>query len=321
MSMNRTPIAGLCSLIGLSLAPQAPLAADLNVVVTSKAVHSLIAGVMQDVGSPTVLIAGNASPHSYAMKPSDARTVNAANVFFRVSEGLEPFTGKLVRSLPAAVMVVSLADAPGIKTLAKRTGAAFEAHDHAGDGPGHGHGHKAKPSKADTDPHVWLDPANAKAIVAEIARVLEAKAPEHAARLQTNAAAVTAKLDALDAELAQALKPVAGKPFIVFHDALQYFEARYGVMAAGSISVTPEAKPSAKRIAALRKKVQSAEAVCIFSEPGMDAKIVAAISEGSKVRTGTLDPEATAIPPGPEAYMQLMRGLAADLGKCLGAMS
>lgn len=319
MSINRTCIAGLCGLIGLSLAPKSTLAADLNVVVTSKAVHSLVAGVMQDVGSPTVLIAGNASPHSYAMKPSDARTVNAANVFFRVSEGLEPFTGKLVKSLPAAVMVVSLADAPGIKTLAKRTGAAFEAQDHAGDG--HGHGHRAKPAEADIDPHVWLDPANAKAIAAEIARVLAAKAPEHAARLQTNAAAVIAKLDALDAELAQALKQVAGKPFIVFHDSLQYFEARYGVMAAGSISVTPEAKPSAKRIAALRKKVQSAEAVCIFSEPGMDAKIVAAISEGSKVRTGTLDPEATAVPPGPEAYTQLMRGLAADLGKCLGAVS
>jgi zinc transport system substrate-binding protein len=290
-------------------------ASELAVVVSSKPAHALVAGVMRGIATPAVLVDGSASPHTYAMKPSDARAVNAATVFFRISESLEPFTGKLVKSLPKSVRVVSLAEAPGLRLLAKRSGGTFESH--AGKGHDHGHGQGAK---GDHDPHVWLDPGNAKAMVAEIVRVLIAVAPADADKLKANGGDVSARIDALDARLAEDLKPLAGRPFIVLHDAIQYLERRYRLAAAGSITVSPDVQPSAKRLAELRRKVRSLGAVCVFSEPNVDPKVVSAVIEATPARTGMLDPEGTALRPGPEAYEALMSGLAKGLAGCLGGL-
>lgn len=314
--------AAVCALAALpSLAAWPGPAGDLKVVVTSKPAHALVAGVMDGIAVPMVLIAGPASPHSYAMKPSDAQAVNGASVFFRISEGLEPFTGKLLRSLPKSVRVVSLGEAPGIQHLAKRTGATFDRLGGRGHDLGHGHGHAAAKAGAERDPHVWLDPQNAKAMVTEIARVLAEVAPVHANMLRSNALALNQRLDALDARLAAELKPLAGKPFIVMHDAVQYFEQRYGLAATGSISISPDLQPSAKRLTELRKKVQALGAVCVFSEPNFESKVVNAVIEGTSARTGVLDPEGTALAPSALAYESLMTGLARGLAACLGGTS
>jgi len=289
-------------------------ASELEVVVSSKPAHALVAGVMRGIATPAVLVDGTASPHTYAMKPSDAQAVNAATVFFRISESLEPFTGKLVKSLPKSVRVVSLAEAPGLRLLARRSGGTFESHA----GKGHDQGHGAK---GDRDPHVWLDPGNAKAMVAEIVRVLTAVAPADADKLKANGGDVSASIDALDARLAEDLKPLAGRPFIVLHDAIQYLEQRYRLAAAGSITVSPDVQPSAKRLAELRRKVRSLGAVCVFSEPHVDQRVVNAVIEATPARTGVLDPEGTALRPGPEAYEALMTGLARGLAGCLGGLS
>lgn len=320
-----SPIFLLAAITGLAAwAAAAPpaRAAELAVVVTSKPIHSLVAGVMGSTGTPRLLVDGNASPHTYSMKPSDAKAVNAAGVFFRVSEGLEPFTGKLVKSLPKSVRVVSLQEAPGVELLDRRKGGSFETHTHGGGKKGHGHGHSHDDDEADgKDPHVWLDPDNARAMVDHIATTLAAANPDGADAYRANAASLKGRIADLSVELERDLAPLKGRPFIIFHDATQYFEAHFGLTAAGSITVSPEVQPSAKRLQSIRAKIAKLGATCVFAEPQFKSRLVDTVVEGTSARTGTLDPEGGLLQAGPELYPALMRGLAASLKDCLAGSS
>ncbi|MDX2307069.1 MAG: zinc ABC transporter substrate-binding protein [Hyphomicrobium sp.] len=310
-----------------------------SVVTTIKPIHGLVAEVLGNEGAPRLLVDGAASPHTYALKPSDARALNAAKVFFRVSPDVEPFTRKIVAAIPPSVTVVTLAETPGLVLLKRRSGNAFETHDHsAADEHGHAdHGHgdhhnghrhheKDDANAADgrienNDGHVWLDPENAKAMTRAIRDALSAAYPDKKDIFQRNADATIARLDALSTEVNTMLEPVKGRPFVVFHDAYQYFEARFGVPAIGSITVSPEVQPSAKRLTAIREKIRASNAHCVFAEPQFQAKLVATVTEGTGARAGTLDPEGATVAAGPGAYDRLIRGLAANLKDCLSAGS
>ena len=312
-------IAGTGVLVASAATAQMPATPPaLRVVVTAKPIHALVAAVMAGVGTPELLVDGTASPHTYAMKPSDALKVHQADVLFRVSETLEPYTAKVLQSLPASVRVVTLAEVAGVTRLPRRTGTTFEH-----DGEGHGHGHA--PDKAGTgtsamggyDPHVWLDPANARAMASAIAVELALRRPVAADRLRANADELSLRIDRLSAEIARDLAPVASRPFVVFHDATQYFEARFRLEALGSITLAPDVQPSAKRLTELRRKVKSLAPACVFAEPQQSQKLIAGVIEGTGVRTGLLDPEGITLGAGPELYFQLMRKLAADIKACL----
>jgi zinc transport system substrate-binding protein len=307
----------LCAMAGTA-------AAEIKVVATMKPIHALVSRVMEGVGTPALLVSGAASPHSYAMKPSDVRALYGADVFFRVSEAVEPFTRKIISSLPESVRVVTLAEAPGIELLDVRAGNTFEAHaherhdDHSAKGltEHHDDDHDAH-SRASRDGHVWLDPENAKRMVAEIALVLAQASPENAATFKANSARLVGEIDTLEAAIAEELAPVKGRPFVVFHDAYQYFERRYGLNAVGSITVSPEVQPSAKRLTEIRRKIIELGATCVFAEPRFQPKLVDAVTEGTNARSGALDPEGTLVAPGPDAYTELMKSLAAGLRSCL----
>jgi zinc transport system substrate-binding protein len=285
-------------------------AESIDVVVTIKPIHSLVARVMEGVAEPTLLVEGASSPHSFSLKPSHFRAIGKAGVFIRVSERLEPFTGKIVRSLPDSVRLVTLADAPGIKLRNQRTTGTFEAH-------GHDHDTAAPDEGAGRDSHIWLDPDNAKAIGINVASVLGERYPQYAARFKANAARLGADIDALTAELTAVTAPLRDRPFVVFHDAYQYFDDRFDLDAVGSITVSPDVQPSAKRLSELRQKIRSLQAVCVFAEPLFQPRLVAALTEGTDARAGTLDPEGMSLSPGPQLYFTLMRNLAANLKGCL----
>ncbi len=304
---------GVLAILGANRA-----AAELKVVVTSKPAHSLVAGVMAGVGTPRLLVEGNTSSHTYALKPSDAKALQSADVVVRVSEGLEPFTAKVFAVLPKTVRTVTLADTPGLNLLTRRTSGTFDSHEHAGKRHTHNHGHgKSGDAAANTDAHIWLDPGNARRMVEHIAGTLAAVAPADAATFKANAASFAARIDALAEELARALEPVGAKPFVVFHDSLQYLEARYGLAAAGAIMVSPEDQPSAKRLADLRQKIRSLGAVCVFSEPQFPSKLVNSVTEGTAAKMAVVDPEGGLLTPGPDLYFELMRKVAASLKGCL----
>lgn len=299
------------------------LAADpspvLRVVATIKPVHALVARVMDGVANPTVLLSGNVSPHTFALKPSEARALGNADVLFRVSPALEPFTVRLANSLPARVEVVSLGEVAGLALLPRRDGDGFEKHDH-GPRDTHGHGHKhahgPAPKGDAVDPHVWLDPDNARAMTSAIVAMLSARAPAHAARFAENGRRLDESLAALGREIGTQLAPLAGTPLIVFHDAYQYLEHRYGLKVVGSITLNPEVAPSAKRLTDLRARIARDGAACILSEPQFSPRIVDAVLEGSRARAGVLDPVGGTLPAGPDHYHQTLRALAAAIVAC-----
>jgi zinc transport system substrate-binding protein len=291
-----------------------------KVVVTIKPIHALVSEIMAGAGAPVLLVEGAASPHTFTLRPSTARAINDADVFIRTSDALEPFTHKIVQSLPPSVNVVTLADAPGIALLDQRRGGTFEPHVHM-HSIDEEHMADHDDDEGGKDGHIWLDPQNAKAIVAAVAKALSARYPEHAGRFAANAAALNGRLDLLNREIAAELSSARDKPFIVFHDAIQYFENRYGLNAVGSITVSPDIPPSARRLTEVRRKIVSLGAVCVFSEPDFQPKLVSAVTEATEARSGTLDAEGLMLAPGPDLYFDLMHGLTRNLARCLNAES
>lgn len=304
-----------------------------DVVVSIKPVHSLVAAIMRGVGEPQLIVDGAASPHTYNLRPSNARKLEKADVVFWVGPGLEAFLEKPLEALASKATVVELEDAKGLEKLPFREGGPFEAHDdgdqghdahdgHAAEEDAHDHGHDHTEGHEDHDhgaydTHLWLDPANAKAMAQAIETALIAADAGNAATYQANTKKLIDDLDALDAELQETVKPVKDKPFIVFHDAYQYFEHRYGVKTAGSITVSPETLPGADRVKQMQDKVRQLGATCVFAEPQFEPKLISVITEGTAAKSATLDPEAATLEPGPNLYFKLMRGIAGSLKDCL----
>ncbi|PWV60567.1 zinc ABC transporter substrate-binding protein ZnuA [Plasticicumulans acidivorans] len=296
-------------------------AAAPKVVASIKPVHALVAAVMDGVATPTLLLDNRASPHDFALKPSAARAINEADVVFWIGDALEGF---LVRPLAAAPRVrsVELADAPNLKTLAPREGGVWEAHQHGAEAHG-AHDHDEHEHEGEDehghhlDPHIWLDPANARAMAAYIVSTLSEVDAAHAERYRANGQRLDGELAALQEQLAKRVEAVRGRPYVVFHDAYQYFEARYGLQAVGSITVSPELKPSAQRLRAVREKIAQSGARCVFAEPQFDPALIATLIEGTPARAGRLDPLGVDVPAGPAAYTQTLTELADGFVDCL----
>lgn len=367
----------------VTLASVTAVQADVNVVASIKPVHSLVAAVMQGVGTPDLIVQGAGSPHTYALKPSQAKQLQEADLVFWMSHDLEAFLEKPIEGIATKATSVLLTESHGLTKLTFREGGAFDSHghdehddhkdhddhseekhddhgqddhaeekqddhghddhaedkhddhvhdDHAGD-KHDDHGHDDHDDHAEEkhddhddhddhghegfDPHVWLDPLNAKAMVHEIEEALSEADPDNAAAYAANAESVMGKLDSLVAEIDAELQPVKGRRYVVFHDAYQYFETRFGVSAVGSITVSPEILPGAERVSELQEKVRSLDATCVFSEPQFEPKLVATVTENTNAGTGVLDPLGAAIDDGPDLYFTLIRNMARALKECL----
>lgn len=288
-----------------------PVAAAPRVVTTILPLHSLVSGVMEGVAEPRLLIGANASPHDYALKPSDARALAEANLIVWVGEGLESMLAQPLNSLAGNAEVLTLSKTEGMRLLPVREGGAWGVHDHEEE---HGHG-------GEMDTHLWLSPNNARRIVAVIAERLGDMDPDNASRYQTNAATMTAQIKTLEARLQQQLAPVHELPYIVFHDAYHYFEEAFALHPVGAIAISPERRPGARRIIEIRKALRDSGARCIFSEPQFRPAIVEVVMEGSHARHGVLDPLGTSFTPGKGQWFALMQGLADSLSGCLAADS
>ena len=309
----------------------------LPVVASIKPVHSLVSAVMAGVGEPHLIIRGAQSPHTFSMRPSDAAALAKARVIFLIDEHKEVALANPIANLGDEALVVQLAGAKGLVLRPLREGGAFDAHDHGHDegqhgeetadhdadeeghheGDAHGHGHHHE--HGDVDFHIWLDPENAVLMTYAIVDALIEADPENADAYEANANALIDRLDALLAEIDGELAPVRDKPFIVLHDAYRYFEERFDLNAAGSITINPERAPGVQRITEIRDKVRELGSVCVFAEPQFDSKIIDVVTEGTNARSGTIDPLGAAIEDGPELYFTLIRDLAAAFKECLAA--
>ncbi len=290
--------------------------AGLRVVVTIKPIHSIAAAILEGVTKPKLLLEGAASPHSYALKPSDAEALSKADAVVLVSENLEVFLDKAIKTLPAKARVIDLDETPGLEILPTRQGnnllenAGDEDDDEGHGGDGHHH-------HGPRDVHFWLDPMNAVAITDRLTSEFSAIDPEHAARYKANAGKLKTKLVALDRELRATLAGLTDRPFIVFHDVTQYFEKRYALHSLGAITLSPERAPGAKRLEAVRSKIKETQAICVFSEPEFPPKLVQMLTSGTNAKQGVLDEVGASFAPGPDQYFQLMRFDAQNLANCL----
>ncbi len=307
----------------------APALAEVPVVVTDiPPVHSLTAQVMGDLGEPVLLLEQGGNAHSYQMKPSQAAALQDAGLVVWIGPEMTPWLDRALGSVPADASRLTLLTAEGTETIAY---VEKGAHDHA-EGEEHAHEDDAHAEEAGhdhaegeeghahegTDPHAWLDPHNAGAWLGLIAAELSRLDPENAAVYAANADKAKAGIEALEAELAETLAPVKGKPFVVFHDAYGYFSGHFGLNVAGEIALGDAADPGAARLADIRASLEADGVLCIFPEAAHDPKLVEQLAEGTPARIGSvLEPEGSTLEPGPALYGNLMRGLASAIAGCL----
>ncbi len=342
----RLPLfAALASLAAL------PAAAAPEVVTDIPPVHSLAARVMQGVGEPASILPPGATPHGYSMRPSEAARLQAADIVFWVGEGLTPWLEDAVESLAADAVSVELMEAPGVALLEfgeeghgdhdddhkdehahkdddhKDEHAHKDEDDHK-DEHGHKdeHAHKDEDDHkdehghehhGDMDPHIWLDPANGKAMLAEMAAHLAELDPANADAYRANAAAGAAELDALAARVEALVAPVRGKAFFTAHDAYRYFEHRFEVESAGSVALSDATPPGPARLHRIRSEMREHGALCVFIEPQLDPKLAQTAAEGSGARVAVLDPLGADLEAGPGLYPALIENLARSLADCL----
>jgi zinc transport system substrate-binding protein len=280
-------------------------------VASIRPVHALVVGVMEGVGTPTLLLKEAASPHDYALRPSDAAALADADIVFWIGASLESFLEKPLKT--SKTRQVALIEAVSLRYPA-REGGAWKSDNHA-----HEHSHNHNHDKESTDPHVWLDPGNAGNMVDRIVRELSALDVENSKRYEANAVILRQRLASLNHEIEEMLTPVKRTPFIVFHDGYQYFEKRYGLSGVGAITVNPGQKPSAQRLRALRDRVRKSSVACVFAEPQYSDGLVKSILEGTAARYSVLDPLGSNITPGVDAYFLTMRLLAENVRRCLDA--
>ena len=284
--------------------------AEVKVLTSIKPLQLIAAAVQNGVAIPEVLLPPGASPHNYALRPSDVRKVQSVDLLYWIGPDMEGFLPRVLggRSLPS----VAVQDLPGLKL--RHFGA--DNHSHAEEADEHDHDHRP----GSLDAHLWLSPVNARVIADKMAADLSAADPANAQRYQSNAKAFDERLDALDQRLKKRLANVEGKPYFVFHEAFDYFEDAYGLKHAGVFAVAAEVQPGAQHVAAMRKRLQEVGKTCVFSEPPLRPRLAETLVAGLPVKLAELDALGGYTPATAQGYEQVLEKLSNDLAGCLESL-
>ena len=308
-----------------------------GVVSTIQPINSLVNAVIGNTGKTISLIPAKASPHEYKLKPSDTKKLQNANIIFFVSDHLETSLTKVFKNLPKNIKIINLMEDAGIKHLAIRDNEAWERHDHHhrhGDHDDYDkhvkkddyHDHDKHSKKHDDhddhekedDVHIWLSPDNAVKIIKKINKELSLFFPENAKTYNQNANQMIKKINQLKVELKKELLGIKDEPFIVFHDAYQYFETSFDLNAVGSVALEGDIASSPKQISFIKDKIVKLKASCVFQEPQFDSRLVQIVVESTNAQIGILDPLGVNIKSGENFYLQLLKNMAKSLKDCLG---
>ncbi|QVN01800.1 zinc ABC transporter substrate-binding protein [Pseudomonas rhodesiae] len=283
--------------------------ADVKVLTSIKPLQLIAAAVQDGVAVPEVLLPPGASPHNFALRPSDVRRVQSVNLLYWIGPDMETFLPRVLKNRTATTVAVQ--DLPGMQL--RRF--AEDSHSHA-DEDEHDHDHRP----GSVDAHLWLSTVNARVIAARMASDLASADPANAARYQSNAKAFAARLDALDARLKKRLAGIGDKPYFVFHEAFDYFEAAYGLKHAGVFSVAAEVQPGAQHVAAMRTRLQEVGKTCVFSEPPLRPRLAETLVAGLPVKLAELDALGGYTPATAQGYEQVLEKLGNDLAGCLESL-
>ena len=304
-----------------------PANADVKVVTSIKPIHSLASYLMDGVGKPDLIVDGYASPHGFALKPSHAKMLQNADLIFWVGEDLENFLEKPLKSIAKKAEKIELMEIKGLKKLEFRERNIFEGHDdhghdeHKKEDEHKEHGHKEdkhddhhEHAHGEHDPHIWLDPMNAKVILKEMAEHLIENDQENASTYKANLKKALKDLD----KLTKKVKSELNKDFksIVFHDAYQYFEKRFDVNVLGAFTVNTDVLPGAEQLSEIREIIEHDKVSCVFSEPQFNPDIINAVAKDMNIKTGVLDPLGATLTPGKTLYFDLISNMSKSFKSC-----
>ena len=315
-----------------------PVNADVKVVTSIKPLHSLASYLMDGVGKPDLIVDGYASPHGFAMKPSHAKMLQNADLIFWVGEDLESFLEKPLSSIAKKAEKIELMEIKGLNVLKFRERNIFDEHDHddhddhgkkEDDHDDHDHDDHAKKEEHDDhddhdgheghahgeyDPHIWLDPMNAKVILNEMVEHLIENDAKNAAKYKSNLKKALKEIDKLNKDVKAELSNSTAS--IVFHDAYQYFEERYNVNILGAFTVNTDVMPGAEQLAEIREIIEHDKVTCVFSEPQFNPDIIKAVAKDMNIKTGVVDPLGATLDPGKDLYFKLIRNMSASFKGC-----
>jgi len=301
-----------------------PVNAEVKVVTSIKPLHSLTSYLMDGVGKPDLIVDGYASPHGFSMKPSHAKMLQNANLIFWVGEDLENFLEKPLSSIAKKAEKIELMEIKGLNVLKFRERNIFDEHDHDDhddhakkeddhddhdghdDHEGHAHG--------EFDPHIWLDPLNAKVILKEMTEHLIENDSKNASTYKSNLDKALKDIDKLTMDVMTELNQSVAS--IVFHDAYQYFEKRFNVNILGAFTVNTDVMPGAEQLAEIREIIEHDKVSCVFSEPQFNPNIIKAVSKDMNIKTGVVDPLGATLKPGKDLYFDLIRNMSASFKGC-----
>ena len=300
-----------------------PVNAEVKVVTSIKPLHSLASYLMDGVGKPDLIVDGYASPHGFSMKPSHAKMLQDADLIFWVGEDLENFLEKPLNSIAKKAEKIELMDIKGLNVLSFRERNIFDEHDDHDDHEGHakkkkddhddhddheGHGH------GEYDPHIWLDPINAKVILKEMTEHLIENDSKNASTYKSNLDKALKDIDKLTMDVMTELNQSVAS--IVFHDAYQYFEKRFNVNILGAFTVNTDVMPGAEQLAQIREIIEHDKVSCVFSEPQFNPDIIKAVAKDMNIKTGVIDPLGATLDPGKDLYFDLIRNMSASFKGC-----
>jgi zinc transport system substrate-binding protein len=319
--------------------------AEVKVVTSIKPIHSLVSYIMDGVGKPDVIVDGYNSPHGFSLKPSHAKMLENADLVIWVGEDLEAFLEKPLQTIAKKAKNIELMDLKGIKKLEFREKNIFEEHDDHKEKDGHkehddhkekdGHkehddhkekdGHKEHDDHKEKDgheghghgehdPHVWLDPINAKVIIKEITNQLVQLDSKNSSIYKSNAKKALTDIDKLVKDIKKELNK--DLRFVVFHDAYQYFENRFDIQVLGALTVNTDVMPGAEQLSKIREVIEHEKVNCLFSEPQFNPAIIKSIAKDTKIKTGILDPLGAKLDKGKNLYFDLLKNMSSSFKGC-----
>ena len=321
--------------------------AEIKVVTSIKPIHSLASYLMDGVSKPDLIVDGYSSPHGFALKPSHAKMLQEADLIFWVGEGLENFLIKPLNSIAKKAEKIELMEIKGLKKLKFREKNIFDGHDdhgheeeedhdehkheedehkheedehkheedeHKHEEEGHDeHGHEGH-AHGEYDPHIWLDPINAKIILTEMVEHLIENDEKNSSVYKSNLGKALKDIDKLIKDVKADLNQDIS--FIVFHDAYQYFEKRFNVTVLGAFTVNTDVMPGAEQLSEIREIIEHDKVSCIFSEPQFNPDIINAVAKDMDIKTGVLDPLGATLDPGKRLYFKLIKNISSSFKGC-----
>ena len=280
-----------------------PSVASASTILTSfKPIQMIVTELTQGVSEPDVVMNSNASPHDYALKPSDVKKIQNADMLIWFGPDLEAFLTKVAKSNDN---LVTISEIPNINL--REFGE--EPHDHHHDGHDHG----------SHDPHFWLGIDQVEVASSYISNKLVEVDPQNADVYKKNLEVFLSQLADKKRSIEAQLAPVKDKGYYVFHDAYSYYEDEFGLNKLGHFTVSPERKPGAKTLISIKKTLAKQDVQCVFSEPQFTPAVIESVVRGSSTQKGQLDPVGSDIEVGKGSYFEFLQQLTDSYTSCLSA--